>query len=219
MLLGILVAVVAFVGGFVAWSAVSIGGRKRCPEVYSAAELKNWHISEKVENSSESLERWRPARACGYSGMGHLKRRIRISWRVFCGDYDVVNWGKRSGEAKSNGTNYRDILDERRELAHSFNALPKDFKGIKLIPEFEGVKGAPKVGIAGTFIFGGSEFVIQAVDVEALRWLIGLTGIDLDESRLAEVMVVDTRGIKKIEAIPPVSIRAVYPGKTTGVTQ
>jgi hypothetical protein len=73
----------------------------RCPLVYSAAEIVNWHISEEYE-----LGKWRPARCCPFDG--HWMMRLRIAWRVFIGRYDALNWGDRSGEA---GRHYKDVTD------------------------------------------------------------------------------------------------------------
>lgn len=222
-MIAVLAVVGAFCMGFVVWSCIAIGGKKRSPEIYSAVDLKEWSISEKalVGLLEGRRSMWRPARPCGIFGIAHLSRRLFTSWRVFCGDLDAVRWGERSGEAKNDGTNYRDAFEERDGMVKAFGTVPDGFTEIRMIPEFQGVKGAPKVGVAGTFILQGSEAVIQAVDIEALRRLVKAMGIDLDDERVAEVMVLPTRKVKMFENIGPTppGVRPAFPGMTTGVTQ
>ena len=76
----------------------------RVPVVYSASELVNWHVSEQYE-----LGKWRPARCCGFgSVISHVMMRLRITWSIFTGRLDAVNWGSTSGEEPADKRNYAD---------------------------------------------------------------------------------------------------------------
>ena len=78
----------------------------RTPQVFSATEIKNWHIEEEYEKG-----KWRLARPCGFIGnIRYFKVRFRIAWRVFTGRYDALNW-QNTGVKKNEDTNYRDIID------------------------------------------------------------------------------------------------------------
>lgn len=67
----------------------------RIPLVYSAKEIANWHLDEEYIPG-----KWRPARCCGFNywNVEWIKYRFRILWRVWKGEYDLINWGKGSGE-------------------------------------------------------------------------------------------------------------------------
>ena len=83
----------------------------RTPQVFTASEIANWHVSEEVEPL-----KWRPARPCGFYGFRHSITRIRIAWRVFVGKYDALNW-QGAGDKAAIETNYRDILHPEFERA------------------------------------------------------------------------------------------------------
>ena len=74
----------------------------RYPNVYSASELRHWHVEEEYEPG-----KWRPARPCECRSGGWL-RRLKLAWSVFTGRRDAVHWGNRSGEWKNHQQNYRD---------------------------------------------------------------------------------------------------------------
>ena len=76
----------------------------RTPQIFTASEIANWHVSEEVEAG-----KWRPARPCPFWGFRHSLTRIRIAWYVFTGKYDALNW-QGSGDKVATETNYRDIL-------------------------------------------------------------------------------------------------------------
>jgi hypothetical protein len=78
----------------------------RCPVVYSASEINNWHIAEEFEAG-----KWRPARCCGFGGLRHWRQHLLITWRVFTGRYDALNWGDGSGEAPSTERRYKDCTE------------------------------------------------------------------------------------------------------------
>jgi hypothetical protein len=78
----------------------------RTPIVYQASEIVNWHVSEEYAPG-----KWRPARCCGFWDIGQIKQQFKLAWAVFWGRYDVLNWGERSGEGKSDTTNYRDCTE------------------------------------------------------------------------------------------------------------
>ena len=76
----------------------------RVPLVYTALELRQWHVDEKTESGQ-----WIPARPCPFYGVGYMMMRLRITWRVFIGRYDAMNW-QGTGERSSQEATYRDIL-------------------------------------------------------------------------------------------------------------
>ena len=76
----------------------------RTPQVFTASEIVNWHVSEEAEPG-----KWRPARPCSFCGMRHFITRLRIAWRVLTGKYDALNW-QGSGDKSATETNYLDIL-------------------------------------------------------------------------------------------------------------
>jgi hypothetical protein len=67
----------------------------RCPVVYSATELNQWHLSEEYAPG-----KWRPSRCCGFWDSRNIKQQLRCAWMVLIGRYDAVNWGDSSGERK-----------------------------------------------------------------------------------------------------------------------
>ena len=75
----------------------------RCPVVYSATEIVNWTIAEEYEPN-----KWRPARCCGFWSFHHIRQQLRITWAVFTGRYDAINWGATSGELKADERRYKD---------------------------------------------------------------------------------------------------------------
>jgi len=75
----------------------------RTPQVFTASEIANWHVSEEVEPG-----KWRPARPCSFWGFRHSLTRLRIAWHVFTGKYDALNW-QGAGDKAATETNYRDI--------------------------------------------------------------------------------------------------------------
>jgi len=76
----------------------------RVPVTYTAAEIVNWHVSEEFAPG-----KWRPARCCGFGGLfTHIGMRLRITWKVFTGRMDALNWEAGSGERTSDGINYAD---------------------------------------------------------------------------------------------------------------
>jgi hypothetical protein len=84
----------------------------RHPNVYSAAELRRWHIEEEYHP-----DKWRPARARAIKPDRRewwmwLKRRFVLAWRVFVGRCDVVYWGDNSGEWTNHQVKYRDAVDK-----------------------------------------------------------------------------------------------------------
>lgn len=78
----------------------------RVPLVYQASEIVNWHISEEYEPG-----KWRPARCCGFWSFAHIKQQFRVSWAVFIGKYDALNWGDTSGELKPDERRYKDCTE------------------------------------------------------------------------------------------------------------
>ena len=60
---------------------------KRCPSIYTPLELTQWQTGEEYETG-----RYRPSRPMGFVGIGFMKRRLSISWRVFTGRYDALDW-------------------------------------------------------------------------------------------------------------------------------
>ena len=66
----------------------------RYPNIYSATELRHWHIEEEYEP--------------GKCRSGGWLRRINLAWSVFTGRRDAIHWGNRSGEWKNDQQNYRD---------------------------------------------------------------------------------------------------------------
>lgn len=59
----------------------------RHPNTYSAVEIKQWDTTNEVKNG-----RWIPARPLPYYGIGHWWRTLKITWKVFTGKYDALNW-------------------------------------------------------------------------------------------------------------------------------
>jgi hypothetical protein len=79
----------------------------RCPVVYTANEIVNWHISEEYAPGM-----WRPARCCGFWSFRHIRQQFRIAWLVLIGELDALNW-QGTGEKRATETNYRDCRDPR----------------------------------------------------------------------------------------------------------
>jgi hypothetical protein len=66
--------------------------------------MVNWHVSEEVGG------KWRPARCCGFGNLfTHIGMRLRITWRVFTGRLDAVNWESGSGERPATEQRYADF--------------------------------------------------------------------------------------------------------------
>jgi hypothetical protein len=59
----------------------------RNPDIYKVSkfDIKNWPYTETEDN------RWIPARPCPFYG-SRFFRNIKISWFVFIGKYDVLDW-------------------------------------------------------------------------------------------------------------------------------
>lgn len=77
----------------------------RVPQVFTASEIANWHIAEEYQP-----RKWRPARPLYFTGFRYFTMRLRISWRVFTGKYDALNW-QDTGEKSNQETNYIDCLN------------------------------------------------------------------------------------------------------------
>ena len=58
---------------------------KSCPITYTITQLQNFEVSKFDGNI------WKPCRPEGYYGLC-LKSRISKAWKVFTGQYEVVNW-------------------------------------------------------------------------------------------------------------------------------
>ena len=86
----------------------------RVPLVYTPTEIVKWPVSEEC-----SLGLWRPARPCGFSFLSWdcLKMRLRITWRVFTGKYDALNW-QGTGVKRNTETNYRDCTEAGFKLVN-----------------------------------------------------------------------------------------------------
>lgn len=223
-MLFVIAALPAFVLGVAVYQVLKYGGFKRCPEIYSAADLKEWPNSEKKELAPGTMFFWRPARPCGIFGIVHLRRRLFTAWHVFCGDLDAVRWGEHSGEAKNDGTNYQDHLDEKRAEVNPFAITLGEGEKPVMLPRFQLMgPDAPICGISGSFVFGKKQYGITAVDMEALRWLIrrmlkGEPNPDLCE----EVLLLPARHVVNATRIEPEVVAAPagsFPGKSTEVTQ
>lgn len=80
--------------------------KMRVPLVYTASEIVNWHISEQDPKTNK----WRPSRPCGFWDITHLNQQFKLAWRVFIGQYDVLNWGEGSGTGRK-AEEYRDCRD------------------------------------------------------------------------------------------------------------
>ena len=78
----------------------------RCPVVYSASEIVNWHIAEEYEPN-----KWRPARCCGFWSLRHIRQQFVIAWRVLIGRYDALNWEATSGEPAATDRRYKDCTE------------------------------------------------------------------------------------------------------------
>lgn len=77
----------------------------RVPVSYTATDIVKWHVSEEV-----SPGKWRPARCCAFGNLlSHVGMRFRLTWRVFTGRCDVLNWGEGSGERSSIEVSYADF--------------------------------------------------------------------------------------------------------------
>lgn len=80
----------------------------RIPVVYTPTEVKEWHVEEEYEKGKHRL-----ARPCGFAAnfsWAIWKMRLKITWRVFTGKYDALNW-QGTGKLPDSKTNYRDVTD------------------------------------------------------------------------------------------------------------
>ena len=59
----------------------------RHPNTYSAIEVKQWATEEEYKPG-----KWAPSRPLPYYGIRHIWRTLKITWGVFIGKYDALNW-------------------------------------------------------------------------------------------------------------------------------
>lgn len=79
----------------------------RAPVCYSPSEIVNWTVAEEYAPG-----KWRPARCCAFGNIfSHVMMRLRITWGVFTGRLDALNWGATSGEPKSEQRRYKDCTE------------------------------------------------------------------------------------------------------------
>ena len=57
-----------------------------CPNLFNSDELTHWSNQKEI-----SPDNWVAARPLGLQGL-FLVHRLRLAWRVFKGQYDVVKW-------------------------------------------------------------------------------------------------------------------------------
>lgn len=61
---------------------------------YTADQIKNWDTA--VETNHHE---WIPARPENHKNEG-IRYRLRLAWRVFIGEYDVLDWEEHRAEKK-----------------------------------------------------------------------------------------------------------------------
>ena len=66
----------------------------RVPNIFTAGEMKSYSTSTPGKKKDDA---WIPARAIAYpyGFIPGLRRRIKLSWKVFRGVYDVLDWEDR----------------------------------------------------------------------------------------------------------------------------
>ena len=61
----------------------------KIPLVYSPKEIKQWATDEEYKPG-----KWAPSRPCpfNYWNLEWIRYRLRVIWKVWIGDYDLLNW-------------------------------------------------------------------------------------------------------------------------------